>query len=42
VGTWSETRGSYNPITMGLPVRQFRMVPATRASLLGFPEPFDP
>jgi hypothetical protein len=42
VGTWAETRGSYNPITMGLPVRRFRMVPTTRASLLGFPEPFDP
>jgi hypothetical protein len=42
VGTWAETRGTYNPISMGLPVCRSHMVPATCANLLGFPEPFDP
>jgi hypothetical protein len=42
VGTWAEMWGSYNPISMGLPVARFHMVPATRENLLGFPEPFDP
>jgi hypothetical protein len=42
VGTWAETQGLYNPISMGLPVCRFHMKPATRANLLGFPEPFDP
>jgi hypothetical protein len=42
VGTWAETRGSYNPISMGLNVRRFHVKPPTRANFLGFPEPFDP
>jgi hypothetical protein len=42
VGTCAEARGSYNPISMGLHVCRFHVKPATRANLLGFPEPLDP
>ena len=37
-GVWAQARHGYNPISMGLHVRQFRVESATRESLLGAPE----
>jgi hypothetical protein len=42
VGAWAEARHTYNPISMGLHMRRFHVNPATRESLLGALEPFDP
>jgi hypothetical protein len=42
VGAWAEARQTYNPISMGLHMRRFHVMPATRESLLGAPELFDP
>ena len=35
VGVWAQARHGYNPISMGLHVRQIRVEPTTRESLLG-------